>query len=521
LLLTFCATLSAGAASFSGRWSLDPARSQGNPPGLEQTLVIEQAGETLKVATSLITDNVDRITTDEYVLGGGERDFPPQQPGITVTSAKRTARRTGERSFESTDRIAGTNPGGPVDLVIERTWTLSDDGKTLTVDQAVTNSGFTTRSKRVLVSGSAAAAAAASARNFPVDLTVPFAPTAFSSGGKTQLVYELHVTNFRAGEVEWKRLEVLGDGGQPLASYEGAELDALLTRPGLPGAKDVRRIGAGMRAMAFLWVPVNGAAPRELRHRVAFTIPASASGNERIVESAPLAVKSAPIVIGPPVRGGAWIARWVSNTSFHRRAVIPVDGRPSISQRFAIDWSRFDAKGVEWVGEGKKNEEYAVYGQEVIAVADGTIAEVVTDLPENTPGSVNPAVQITLDTAAGNHVSLQLPDGTFATYAHLQGPSITVKKGQRVRRGEVLGRVGNSGNAVGPHLHFHVATAPGLEGEGLPYVFDTFELVGLEEGAPDDGKLNGKTMTAEAHRREMPSEHMLVKFGGEQRASLD
>ena len=515
LLLALAVTLPTfAAASFAGRWALDPSRSQGNPPGLEQTVVIEQTGETLKVATNLVTDNVDRVVNDVYAIGAGEQDFAPQQPGVSLTSAKRTARRTGPRSFEATDRILGTSAGGPVDLQIERKWSLSDDGKTLTVDQAVTNSGFTTRSKRVLVSAPLASTSApATARAFPVDLNVPVAPTAFSSAGKTNLVYELHLTSFRIGELEWKRLEVLGDDGQRLASYEGAELDGMLSRPGTTGAKDVRRIGPGLRAVAFLWVPVDGPAPRTVRHRAAFVIPASASGSERIVETAAVSVKPTALVIGPPVRGGSWVARWVSNSSFHRRALQPVDGKTVISQRFAIDWNRFNADGAEWTGDGTKNEQYSVYGQEVIAVADGTVAEVVSNIPENVPGSQNPAVPLTIETAGGNHVSLKLADGAFATYAHLQGASITVKEGQRVRRGDVLGRVGNSGNATGPHLHFQVATAPGLGGEGVPYQFDSFDVVALEEGPPNEGKMNGKTLTAEAHRGELPGEHMVVRFG--------
>ena len=496
-------------ADFSGRWALDPARSEGLPPGVEQTIVIEQKGDTLDISTNLVTDNVDRVVRDVYAIDAGERDFAPQMPGVTATSAKRTARRTGERSFESVDRIEGSTS-----LEIVRQWTLSDDGKTLTVAQAVTNAGFTTRSKRVLAQGAVAGApAAAVARTFPVDLTVPLAPTAFRAAGKTNLVYELHLTSLRLGEVEWKRLDVLGDDGRQLASYSGAELDGILTRPGTVGAKDVRRIGAGLRAVAFLWVPVDGPAPRSLRHRAVFAIPASASGRERIVEGATVAVRPSAIVIGPPVRGGSWVARFgASNTAFHRRGLQPIDGGARISQRFAVDWNRFGPDGIEFVGEGAKNADYSVYGQEVVAVADAVVAKVVSDIPENVPGSQNPAVPLTIETAGGNVVSLQIADGTFATYAHLQGPSITVKEGQRVRRGQVLGRIGNSGNATGPHLHFQVATAPGLEGEGVPYHFDSFEIVGREEGPPKEGKLNGKTTPPEVHREEMPAEHMVVQF---------
>jgi murein DD-endopeptidase MepM/ murein hydrolase activator NlpD len=64
----------------------------------------------------------------------------------------------------------------------------------------------------------------------------------------------------------------------------------------------------------------------------------------------------------------------------------------------------------------------------------------------------------------------------FAFYAHMQPGSLRVKLGEKVRRGQVLGLVGNSGNSTAPHLHFHVTDANSpLESEGLPYVFESFE----------------------------------------------
>jgi hypothetical protein len=204
-------------------------------------------------------------------------------------------------------------------------------------------------------------------------------------------VYELHVTSFRAADVEWKRLEVLSEDGHPLASYSGAELEKLLTRPGAAGVnKEPRRIGAGLRAVAFLWIPLDGSVPSRIHHRAAFTIPASVAGVERLVDGADVSVRPSPVVIGPPVRGGSWVARWIGETSFHRRGLMSVDGGAKISQRFAIDWNRFASDGREWRGEGTVNTDYSVYGQDVIAVADSVVAKVVDAIPENVPGSMNP-----------------------------------------------------------------------------------------------------------------------------------
>ena len=68
----------------------------------------------------------------------------------------------------------------------------------------------------------------------------------------------------------------------------------------------------------------------------------------------------------------------------------------------------------------------------------------------------------------------------FAFYQHLQRGSVRVKQGQRVRRGDVLAKLGSSGSSsIGPHLHFHVVDAnQTLAAEGLPFVFRNFTGLG-------------------------------------------
>ena len=74
---------------------------------------------------------------------------------------------------------------------------------------------------------------------------------------------------------------------------------------------------------------------------------------------------------------------------------------------------------------------------------------------------------------------LDLGRNQLIHYAHLQQGSVKVRAGQRVRRGQLLGRLGNSGNTNGAHLHFNVLDGPRVEkAEGLPYVFDGFVVRG-------------------------------------------
>ena len=71
----------------------------------------------------------------------------------------------------------------------------------------------------------------------------------------------------------------------------------------------------------------------------------------------------------------------------------------------------------------------------------------------------------------------------FAFFAHVQPGSLRVHVGDRVKKGQVIALLGNSGNSTEPHLHFHVsdALASGtttLGSEGLPYAFPELTLVG-------------------------------------------
>jgi murein DD-endopeptidase MepM/ murein hydrolase activator NlpD len=76
-------------------------------------------------------------------------------------------------------------------------------------------------------------------------------------------------------------------------------------------------------------------------------------------------------------------------------------------------------------------------------------------------------------------VVIDIGDGRFAEYAHLQQGSVSVGPGGRVARGRHIANVGSSGTTGGPHLHFQVTDGPSVVfADGMPYVFDSFELTG-------------------------------------------
>jgi murein DD-endopeptidase MepM/ murein hydrolase activator NlpD len=341
-------------------------------------------------------------------------------------------------------------------------------------------------------------------------VAAPVPPTAFQAGGKTHLVYELHVTNFGQGDCLLTRIEVKGAGETPLARYEGNDLTSLLARPGAPLSIEKPRIGAGLRAVVYIWLTLDPGAsvPSALQHRLSAKV--GDFPEELDVACPPVAVRKGPVVISPPLRGGEWLAgNGPSNISGHRRALITVDGQAHIAQRFAIDWVQLREDGRTFTGDRKDNKNYRCYGAEALAVSDAVVVAVKDGIPENIPGPTSRAVPITLETVGGNHVILDLGQAGYAFYAHLQPGSIRVKVGDKVRRGQPLGLVGNSGNSTEPHLHFHISNANSpLGSDGLPYAISEFEAQGKGWG----WKSPGPQAATEKRRMEIPLQNEVVRF---------
>jgi murein DD-endopeptidase MepM/ murein hydrolase activator NlpD len=346
----------------------------------------------------------------------------------------------------------------------------------------------------------------------PLDVAVPFAPAALRGDGKVYLVYELHIANMGRSDCKLTRIEVVaGDSsGKSLATLTGAELENMTVLSGQT-ASERTKIGPGAIAVVFMWVTLDRPEnlPAALRHRLSMKV--GDYPEELALETPPVEVSRGPaIVISPPLRGDNWLAvNGPSNISIHRRALLPIDGRARISQRFAIDWVRLNPDGSTHEGDPKDNKNYRAYGEEILAVADGVVTEVKDGIPQNVPGLNSRAVPITLETIGGNHVLLQIASGVYAFYAHMQPGSIRVKVGDRVRRGQVLGLLGNSGNSTEPHLHFQLCDANSpLGSEGLPYAFAAFELQGRGWG----WKSSEAKGAAEKHEGEMPMENEVVRF---------
>ena len=119
-------------------------------------------------------------------------------------------------------------------------------------------------------------------------------------------------------------------------------------------------------------------------------------------------------------------------------------------QRRAADLIVKGADGLSHKNSGRRNEDYFVYGKEILAAAPGTVVTAIDGVPDNEPGSMNPLC------AVGNCLIIDQGSNEYAVYAHLKPGSLRVHRGDKVRTGQVLALCGNSGNSSEPHLHFHL-----------------------------------------------------------------
>lgn len=142
------------------------------------------------------------------------------------------------------------------------------------------------------------------------------------------------------------------------------------------------------------------------------------------------------------------------------------------NQKFAFDFCVIDTTRKRFRGAGKTNEDYYAFGKEVLSPANGIVTDVIDGVRDNIPGSMNSYYLL------GNSVFIQHFQDEVSVLAHLKYKSIRVKVGDSVRKGQIIGLCGNSGNSSEPHLHYHLQdTLIIQDGKGIKCYFQNIMVV--------------------------------------------
>ena len=200
-----------------------------------------------------------------------------------------------------------------------------------------------------------------------------------------------------------------------------------------------------------------------------------------------------PIIVAFPLRG-EWLSPNTPGTK------IPSHGTNQLGTRYAydfiqVDWERmgYPAYRVslpQYLLFGVPLNEYYCWGQEVYAPCDGIVVRAEDGYEERTRTNLfsdltnayknahyfNPAKD-DVQLVAGNYIIIECGDSIYAALVHLQTGSIQVSVGQSVKKGDVIGRVGHSGNSFAPHLHFQLMDSCDITtANGLPCAFEQYEI---------------------------------------------
>jgi hypothetical protein len=197
-----------------------------------------------------------------------------------------------------------------------------------------------------------------------------------------------------------------------------------------------------------------------------------------------------PYVVDFPVRGQGWMA--VTTPA----ARVPSHGVDVLGQRYAYDLLKVDdrdgvhyhpAGAVRALLVGARTRDCYAWGAAVHAPFDGEVVRVVDGFPERR--WVHPLREAILAFRAGvtfrpsrlpavlgNHVILRAGD-VYAGFVHLAPGTVGVARGEEVSRGDVIGRVGHTGNSTSPHLHFQLMdSADALTARGVPCAFRAYDV---------------------------------------------
>ncbi|MDX2108533.1 MAG: M23 family metallopeptidase [Candidatus Melainabacteria bacterium] len=347
----------------------------------------------------------------------------------------------------------------------------------------------------------------------------PIAVTA--ADGKNYLAYELRLTNGGGFEAKLKTLEVLNAEKQVIKTFSGDNLLKNVT-VARKSTLDFKPGDTG-----FCWITFaldSSSIPAEISHRLTYVIEGTDKPDapilnaEVVIDTEKVKVAQNELVIGPPLAGKGWVAvGGIGSDTGHRRALLSLNNKLCLSQRFANDWIKLDENNKTSNGDRRQCKSYPCYEQKIISVADGEVVDVVDQFEDQIPDKPG---RIKIADAGGNYAIVKIGENKYAFYAHMKKGSIKVKIGDTLTRGQEIGLVGNAGNSSGPHLHFHVCdNASPLFANGVPFVIDQFNVQGKYKSEEEFFKADEQNKTQVIvdelkgkHEKQMPLAGLIVDF---------
>lgn len=225
----------------------------------------------------------------------------------------------------------------------------------------------------------------------------------------------------------------------------------------------------------------------------AIRVRATASGKEATAR-VPISQKKSPNQYRSPVKG-VWYMRSIPNVTSHHRW--------NAQTEFAVDFFKIGENGLPWKTDGRSAADFYAFGEPVLAAADGVVVDAESGSVQNyevrlqRPGESDEAYDARLTkynlellksgpkVMLGNYVVIEHAGGEFTAYDHLKTGSVLIKKGDRVKAGQPIAAIGDTGDSNIVHLHFQVSDGPDpTRARSIP-----FTIIDLRPGGGDLGRI--------------------------------
>ena len=343
----------------------------------------------------------------------------------------------------------------------------------------------------VFALGSAASAAEPDRPTAIVVSPIHEAQVVRGDDGMDHVEYELLVVSVFSEPVTLSSVTVLDPDGKELTRIDGTALAAATQTLFSKTPSPVIPASAAVSVDVDLILPP-GSAPERITQRIAYALKADSElapivGSLEVDAPEVVIDRQPAIMIRPPVKGDGWLATTACcKPNVHRDERIAIDGtRIETGETFAVDWVKVKNDKI-FDSDGTRAEQYYGFGEDVLAVASGTVVAIHDGMKDETPFAF--MVPKSRADYGGNNLILQIAPNVFAWYAHLRQGSIAAKVGDTVKAGTRIAELGNTGPSEGPHLHLGLLDKPDpIAGRSLPFVFDSFTLVGAVDFAASKG----------------------------------